>query len=95
MKLKLATAEDSHTLARIHVESWRAAYRDIVPHEKLEEFTVKKREQSFYDALVNPSSETYLVKSGRKYIGILTIGHARDPDLNAGDYVELYTSHDN
>jgi ribosomal protein S18 acetylase RimI-like enzyme len=83
MNIRRAKVEDAPTLARIHVDSWQAAYHDIVPDSFLQGFTYSKREEAFRKAITDNLEETYLVEDGESKVGILTIGASRDTDLDA------------
>jgi ribosomal protein S18 acetylase RimI-like enzyme len=79
--------------ARIHVDSWRAAYRGLVPDESLRAFTYEWREQCFRQSLVTEAEETHLAELGQKLVAFLTLGAARDPDLDpdrAGEIWGIY-----
>jgi len=60
--IRLAKKEDAEPLAKIHVNSWRAAYRHIVPDSFLERFTYEKRIRAFCEALEKQSEETYIAE---------------------------------
>ena len=43
--IRMALAVDAPAIARVHVDSWRATYRDIVPEEHLAKLSYEKREE--------------------------------------------------
>jgi ribosomal protein S18 acetylase RimI-like enzyme len=89
MKIRRATVDDALELARVHADSWRAAY--------LDRFEYDWRERCFREALDRGVEETYLVRSGVQVVGFLTLGAARDPDLDAertGEIWGIYVSPD-
>ncbi len=90
MKLRLAVADDAPKLAKLHVDSWRAAYRGLVPSTALERFTVERREQAFRESCAAHAEETYLIQEGDEYVGLLTIGAARDADVDIGTTGEIW-----
>jgi GNAT superfamily N-acetyltransferase len=93
MNLILAQPADAPLLAHIHVDSWRAAYRGLVPEARLERFTYEMREERFRASLSARAEETYLVAHDDEVVGILTIGAARDADLDfriAGEIWGVY-----
>jgi hypothetical protein len=49
--IRPAKKEDAESLAKIHVHSWRAAYRNILPDSFLGRFTYEKRIKAFHEAL--------------------------------------------
>lgn len=95
MNVRRATAEDAPALARVHVESWRAAYRGLIPDSFLLEFIPRRREESFRQSLDEGSEETHLVEVGHEVVGFFTVGGARDLDLEAkctGEIWGIYVS---
>jgi ribosomal protein S18 acetylase RimI-like enzyme len=90
MNIRRATPEDAPTLAKIHVDSWQAAYQGIVPASHLERFTYQRREDAFRQALITNTEETYLVTEDNQAIAILTIGPSRDDDLDTTTTGELW-----
>jgi hypothetical protein len=80
--IRPAKKEDAESLAKIHVHSWRAAYRNIVPDSFLGRFTYEKRIKAFREALDKQSEETYIAELDGKAVGMLTIGNNRDDDLD-------------
>ena len=97
MKIRPARVADASALARVHVDSWRAAYRGLVPESSLQAFTYQWREECFQQALSTGAEETYLVQVAHEVVGLLTLGAARDPDLDAnrtGEIWGIYVSPD-
>jgi len=90
MMIRRATVDDAPELACVHVDSWRAAYRDLVSDAILERFECQWREKRFREALVAGVEETYLVRMGGKAVAFLTLGAARDPDLDANRTGEIW-----
>ena len=97
MKIRRAIVDDAPELARVHVDSWRAAYRGLVPDAFLERFEYHWREKRFREALAAGTQETYLIRVDEQVVGFLTLGAARDPDLDAertGEIWGIYVSPD-
>ncbi len=90
MKLRLAVSDDAPMLAKLHVDSWRAAYRDLVPPSTLERFTCERREQAFRASLAAHAEETYLIQESEEYVGLLTLGAARDSDVDIKTTGEIW-----
>jgi GNAT superfamily N-acetyltransferase len=90
MNLRRAQAEDAPRLAKVHVDSWQAAYHGIVPDAYLKGLTYQKREAVFRRALESDEEETYLVEEDGRDIGILTIGPCRDADLDSAAIGEIW-----
>lgn len=47
LHIKYAEEDDALTLAYIHVNSWKSAYKNIIPDEILDNINVKKRKIYF------------------------------------------------
>jgi ribosomal protein S18 acetylase RimI-like enzyme len=90
MIIRVAEVCDSDKLARVHVATWQAAYRGLVPDSFLENFTIEKRTAAFKVALETHSEETYLLEEGDLPIAILTVGPSRDEDLDVHRVGELW-----
>ena len=90
MQLRLAQVNDAPRLAQLHVDTWQAAYRGIVPDAYLAQFTCEKREQAFRRALEAKTEETYLLEENESVVAILTIGASRDADLDHARCGELW-----
>ena len=97
MKIRPVQPNDASTLARIHVDSWRAAYGGLVPDSFLQRFTYEWREEGFRQSLAANAEETYLIDEDEKAVGLLTLGPARDSDVDAsltGEIGGIYISPD-
>lgn len=81
MDIRRATPEDADAMAILHVASWRAAYRGLVPDAFLDSLEVDRRAQRFREALSAQAEETYLAEEDGELLGILTIGGCRDEDV--------------
>jgi ribosomal protein S18 acetylase RimI-like enzyme len=90
MEIRPARVNDAPALSRVHVDSWRAAYGGLVPDSSLQAFTYEWREESFRCSLAASAEETYLVQVEGEVVGFLTLGAARDPDLDVGRTGEIW-----
>lgn len=55
--IRPATVEDAHTIAMIHVASWRETYTGLVPQAMLDKLSVEKRE-TFWHQLLSSQQTT-------------------------------------
>jgi len=98
MEIRPARFSDAPALARVHVDSWRAAYSGLATDSQLQSFTYARREERFRQSLAAGAEETYLGTVAGEVIGFLTLGAARDPDLapdRTGEIWGIYISPDN
>ena len=89
MELCLAAAADVPTIARVHLDSWLATYHGLVSDSFLQSRTHEQTEKRWCEFLATTTSQTYLVQSGNKTVGILTLGGARDADVDAARTGEI------
>jgi ribosomal protein S18 acetylase RimI-like enzyme len=88
--MRRAEVGDAAILARVHVDAWRAAYGGLVPDEALRRFDYAGREESFRDALAAGAEETYVIEVARAPVGFVTIGSARDVDVDVTQVGEVW-----
>ncbi len=81
MKMRWANAEDASALARVHLESWRSAYRGIVPESAIEAYTLEKREDRFRKGLAERPEQTAVIEVEGEVVGFVTFGACRDDDV--------------
>ena len=90
MYIRSAKVNDAPALARVHVDSWCAAYGELVPESYLRGFSYQFREERFHEALVTNAEETYVVQVDGETVGLLTLGAARDADLDVNRTGEIW-----
>jgi ribosomal protein S18 acetylase RimI-like enzyme len=89
--VRKAVPDDAPAIAEIHVASWRAAYRGIVPDETLDGLSVERR-TAYWRRLVEApgDSRVFVATVGDDVVGFASTGPGRDDDLPLGAR-ELYT----
>ena len=87
--VKVREAEDADVpgIAVIHVRSWQAAYRDVLPDELLDGLSVSEREGS-WRALLDEDEERWLTlvagRSGSDLVGFCSVATpSRDEDVDS------------
>ena len=93
VEVRLATPEDAPGIARVHVASWRAAYRGIVPDPILDALSVERRTMYWHDTTTNPGEvPTWVAVVGAELVGFASGGPHRDDDLppGAGELWSIY-----
>ncbi|MEM7119489.1 MAG: GNAT family N-acetyltransferase [Chloroflexota bacterium] len=87
------TSADAQDLAEIHVRSWQAAYRGLLPDELLNNLSVAQR-LPFWTRTVeqNPTSVLVGVEGGEngRLVGFVSFGPSRDEDANPDTSAEIY-----
>jgi GNAT superfamily N-acetyltransferase len=94
VELREATPADARAIATVHVASWRAAYRGLMPDDVLAGLSVPDRERSWLGRLTTPPprTRTVLATAGPAVLGFASTGPPRvpDPDPAVGDLYAIY-----
>jgi ribosomal protein S18 acetylase RimI-like enzyme len=80
--IRYADSSYAKILGVIHAQSWKVAYKGIIPDEVLDNITAEKREQRFYTAITERGEENFLIFKGEEAAGFLMIEQCRDEDLD-------------
>jgi ribosomal protein S18 acetylase RimI-like enzyme len=91
-----ARLQDAPSIARIHVEAWRAAYRGLVPDEVLDGLSVKQREQLWRQMLAADKGRLVFVAGGGDEIagfcGAVTPARGTDAGEGIAEIGAIYVS---
>ena len=88
VELRPAQPDDAMAVARVHVGSWQAAYRNLLPDEYLDGLRPEDRARSYDFTTVDPRKPHTIVATEDGLIrGFATTSPSRDSDLQ--DYGEL------
>lgn len=87
--VRLARLDDAAAIADLHVRSWRAAYRGIVPDAILDGLSIEQRVEFWQRRIrreADPSAEgrIWVVVEGDRVAGLAATRPATDPDLDPG-----------
>ena len=85
MNISRASTEDAYAIAQVHVDSWREAYRSILPAEFLAKLSVEKRQAFWTQSIAEGRSELWLAKADGVTQAWINFGKSRDDDLDATD----------
>jgi len=78
------------TLARVHIDSWRRAYRGLVPDAHLAELDYTRGAKRFEQSLSTNSEETYAALQSGQIVGFITLGACRDTDVDQESTGEIW-----
>jgi GNAT superfamily N-acetyltransferase len=87
--LRAATRHDAKALARIHVESWRLAYRSLMPDQALERLDVKERIEQWRAWLGEPGHEVWVAEVEGEMVGFATLAASLDDDAASRGTAEI------
>jgi hypothetical protein len=92
--IRPARVEDAPGIARVHVDSWRTAYKGILPDEALANLSYEQREHLWAETLGHPERKSFgfvAEDEQGQIVGFVVGGPVRDTDpLYKG---ELYAIH--
>lgn len=96
MHVRTAIPSDALAVARVHVRSWQAAYRSLLPEEYLARLRPEDRAERYDFASTDPASpKTILAVEDDAVLGFATTSPSRDRDLSAyGELCALYVDPD-
>ena len=84
---KLSKDDDLNEISRIYAESWKFAYRNIIPQSYL----VSISEDSWVEYLAGPGRDSLVLLENEKYIGTASYGQSRTAEfLNFGEIISIY-----
>ncbi len=92
MHVRAATLSDTPRIAEIHVRTWQAAYRGIVPDAYLDALSVADREAAWRKSLEAGGQCTLVAEDEGQIVGWLSCGPSRDVDASprTGEVYGLY-----
>jgi ribosomal protein S18 acetylase RimI-like enzyme len=87
--VRAATADDADAIARVHVETWRAGYRGLLPDEEIGKITLEQRRAFWKGELAKSGPRKIdVAQDGIAVIGFCSYGPTRDND--AAGAAEIY-----
>jgi ribosomal protein S18 acetylase RimI-like enzyme len=93
MDIRAAQMEDVPRIATVHVRSWQAAYRGLLPQAYLDGLDPAQRIgqwERILSAAGWPDGETLVADAGGRLSGFVSYGPARDDDADSRRAGEIY-----
>ncbi len=87
--IRKAQPDDARAIAEVHVASWLAAYRGLMPDEALDALDVDLRAARWRAGLADGSAGALVAEDDDGIYGWATVARSRDPDA-ADDVGELW-----
>lgn len=85
-----ANTREASEIAQVHLESWRAAYRGIIPHTQLEQM-IARRGDEWWKRAISRGTHVLVIKFNDAIAGYATVGINRARTLPyEGEVYELY-----
>lgn len=92
MELRRAEPADAMAVARVHVRSWQAAYRKLMPDDYLDQLRPEDRAKKYDFGNLDPHwPQTIIATESNEIIGFATTAPAQDANMPAfGELCALY-----
>ena len=89
--IRSALPSDGKAIAHVHISSWQAAYRDLMPADYLHSLsaTLARREAFWSRSIESGESNVVVAEAGGQVVGWICIGAGRDEDAVVGDSGEV------
>ena len=89
-----AIARDAKAIAEIHVQTWQAAYKDMMPDDYLKTMTVEKRLAYWREAIDFCEPQLLVVTTDEQVVGFVGFDRSRDAGTKSstGEIWALYVS---
>lgn len=89
--IRTAQLQDAQQIAEVHVASWRAIYRDLIPGEILSNLNVESRAKKWTTLIETAPLETIVVEQNSRIVGFANFGQDRDSRRsNCGEIRAIY-----
>jgi ribosomal protein S18 acetylase RimI-like enzyme len=76
-KVRPAELEDSKAITRVHIATWRTAYRGLLPNDFLASLDEAGYEERWRRTLGDGSSLVYVAEAGQDVVGFASAGRER------------------
>lgn len=88
MKIRIATKDDAPGVAKVHIDTWKACYKGIVPDDYLASFNYEARTKGWEEGLSDSSQLNFIAEDEGEVIAWVTFGVNRDK--RAENIFEIY-----
>lgn len=93
MRVRAAQVDDSEGIARVHVESWRIAYRDVLADEILAKLDITRRAKGWRIRLAEARGPVLVLEDEAGIRGFCALDTCHDDDLDGaatGEILAIY-----
>jgi GNAT superfamily N-acetyltransferase len=89
-----ATPRDAKSIAEIHVATWKAAYKDVMPEDYISKMTVEKRQAYWREAIEFSEPQLLVATHDDQIVGFVGFDRSRDANTRStvGEIWALYVS---
>jgi GNAT superfamily N-acetyltransferase len=95
LSVRIATERDARQIAEVHVQTWRVAYRGLVPDDYLDALSVDQRAETWRQILADadlPPAGAFVLECDAVVVGFVHASPSRDDDADAtiGEVTSIY-----
>ena len=90
IELRRGRLEDAPGLARVSVDSWRVAYRDLLPPAYLDRLSYADREQRWQERLASDEGERWVLLVDGQVAGFVSLASTGSPEIGELDGIYLH-----
>tara|TARA_B110001469_G_C9338139_1_gene179492 strand:- start:36 stop:527 length:492 start_codon:yes stop_codon:yes gene_type:complete len=76
--VRKAQLSDSQEIALIHVNSWKSAFKGLMPERYINSYTIEDRNAEWLNVLENGSESVIIAKDNNKLVGFLSYSKNAD-----------------
>ncbi len=91
MSVRPALPKDALAVAEVHVLSWWAAYRGLLPDDVIESRSVERRLAQWRQMLADKGQPTWVYEQAGSIVAFANLGPCRDEDKDPAAVAELMT----
>ncbi|XRG80753.1 hypothetical protein V5E38_10815 [Rossellomorea sp. GAMAL-10_SWC] len=92
MNIRNATLTDASGIAKVHVDSWKTTYKNIMPDALLQKLSYDQRTDSWNKNLTEEGTYVFVAENNEgEIIGFATCGKREENQVdNSGDLTSIY-----
>ncbi|MDQ3058270.1 MAG: GNAT family N-acetyltransferase [Pseudomonadota bacterium] len=89
-----ATARDAKAIAEIHVATWQAAYKDVMPADHISKMSVEKRQAYWREAIEFSEPQLLVATHDDQIVGFVGFDRSRDANTRStvGEIWAIYVA---
>ena len=87
--MRRARPGDARAVAEVHVRTWQAAYRQVLPLDRLDAVTAGQRVPLWERLLANPELSTFVAEQDDRIVAFVNVGPGREPGAD-GELYAIY-----
>ncbi len=90
MNIRKAVPDDALGIAKAHVDSWRSAYRGVVPDDRLARMDYARGAERFRQSIAQEKELMYVAEDAIGIVGFFALGPCRDSGIDSTATAEVY-----